>query len=70
MHWYTAMSLSPSRTNKTLTKGKKLSVKMNQKSGWAYKKCRYKSGIKTQEDYLTAENCGEERLKDYFTSVA
>ena len=27
-------------------------------------------GIKTQEDYPAAENCGKERLEDYSTSVA
>ena len=37
------------------TRGKKFSVKIKYKQGWACKKYRNKDGIKAQEDYPAAE---------------
>ena len=34
--------------------GKKFSVRIKYKQGWAYKEYRIKKGMKTQEDYLAA----------------
>ena len=52
------------------TRGKKFSVKIKYKYGWACRKHGKKEWMKTQEDYPVAEKSGKEKLEDCSTSVA